>query len=75
MQYQSSTSSIGLNLLETSNGMYQLTAPVTLDELLAITSRLTDQLSKALDLVGVRLLDHIVIGGTKSVSFAERGWL
>lgn len=173
MKYQTSTySSTGLNMLETSNGMYQLTAPVTLEELLSITSSLleerfqrsndlsspmvtrsflqtklctqdrevfscvfldsqhgvlayeelfigtidsasvhprevvkraltlnaaalicshnhpsgvpepssadrqiTDQLSKALDLVGVRLLDHIVIGGTQSVSFAERGWL
>ncbi|HCT41416.1 MAG TPA: DNA repair protein [Moraxellaceae bacterium] len=173
MKYQTSThSSTGLGLLETSNGMYQITAPVTLDELLSIASglleeqfkrssylnsptttrsflqtrlctrdrevfscvfldsqhgvlayeelfvgtidsasvyprevikralalnaaalicshnhpsgvpepssadrQITDQLSKALDLVGVRLLDHIVIGGTKSVSFAERGWL
>jgi DNA repair protein RadC len=28
-----------------------------------------------LDLVGIRLLDHIVIGGATSVSFAQQGWL
>lgn len=43
MKYQTSTySSTGVNMLETSNGMYQLTAPVTLDELLTITSRLLE---------------------------------
>lgn len=42
MQYHSSTSSIGLNLLETSNGMYQLTTSGSLDELLSITSMLLE---------------------------------
>lgn len=37
----------------------------------AITGRLKD----ALALIDVRVLDHIVIGGTKAVSFAERGML
>ena len=37
----------------------------------AITSRLRD----ALALVGVRLIDHFVIGDGEVVSFAERGWL
>jgi DNA repair protein RadC len=36
---------------------------------------LTGALKKALDLIDVRLLDHIVIGSASSVSFAERGTL
>lgn len=35
----------------------------------AITKRLVD----ALKLIDVRVLDHIVVGGIKTVSFAERG--
>lgn len=34
---------------------------------------LTKRLQTALDTVDVRLLDHLVIGGADSVSFAERG--
>lgn len=37
----------------------------------AITSRLRD----ALELVGVRVLDHLVVGANTSSSFAQRGWL
>ena len=37
--------------------------------------RVTERLKNAVDLVGVRLLDHFVIGGMDIVSFAERGWL
>jgi DNA repair protein RadC len=36
---------------------------------------LTDQLKAALGLVDVRIIDHIIIAGTDSVSFAERGWI
>lgn len=36
---------------------------------IALTRKLVD----ALGLIDVRVLDHIVIGGTESVSFAERG--
>ncbi|WP_455365729.1 RadC family protein [Kaarinaea lacus] len=36
---------------------------------------LTAQLQKALGLVEVRVLDHIVIGDGITVSFAERGWM
>ena len=36
---------------------------------------LTDSLMQALDLVGVRVLDHIVVGRRQWVSFADRGWL
>lgn len=36
---------------------------------------ITDQLKSSLDLIGVRVLDHIVTGGDTTVSFAERGWL
>jgi len=37
--------------------------------------RLTQRLVKALELVDIRVLDHIVVGGTDTVSFAERGLL
>lgn len=37
--------------------------------------RITERLKKALDLVNIRLLDHLVVGGMDIVSFAERGWL
>jgi len=36
---------------------------------------LTTQLQKALTLVEVRVLDHIVVGDGTTVSFAERGWM
>ena len=36
---------------------------------------LTRQLQKALSLVDVRVLDHIVIGDGEAVAFAERGLL
>lgn len=35
-----------------------------------ITKRITD----ALQLIDVRVLDHVVVGGADTVSFAERGW-
>lgn len=37
--------------------------------------QITERLKHALDLVDIRLLDHLVIGGMDIVSFAERGWL
>lgn len=37
--------------------------------------QITNKLREALKLVEVRILDHIVIGDTENVSFAERGWL
>ena len=43
--------------------------PSTADR--AVTRRLTD----ALALVDIRVLDHVVVGESESVSFAERGWL
>lgn len=36
---------------------------------------LTEELKKALALVDVMVLDHMVVGDTEVVSFAERGWL
>ncbi len=36
---------------------------------------LTERLSAALKLIDVRTLDHIVVGGTQTVSFAELGLL
>lgn len=37
--------------------------------------RITKLLKEALGLIEVRVLDHIVVGGSDSVSFAERGYL
>lgn len=37
--------------------------------------RITERLKQALDLVDIRLPDHLVVGGMEVVSFAERGWL
>ncbi|MCE8005276.1 DNA repair protein RadC [Halomonas sp. MCCC 1A11081] len=37
--------------------------------------RITQRLQEALGLIEVRVLDHIVVGGAESVSFAERGYL
>ncbi len=36
---------------------------------------LTERLCSTLELIEVRVLDHIVVGDGGSVSFAERGWL
>lgn len=36
---------------------------------------LTVRLVSALDLVGVRVLDHLIIGDGEPLSLAERGWL
>jgi DNA repair protein RadC len=49
MNYQTSTSPIGPNLLESSNGLYQLNAPVSLDELIAITACLLEDRFKRSD--------------------------
>lgn len=37
--------------------------------------QITERLTLALDLIEVRVLDHIVVGGNNTVSFAERGWI
>lgn len=37
--------------------------------------RITTRLKQALDIMDIRLLDHLVVGGMDIVSFAERGWL
>lgn len=36
---------------------------------------LTDQLKSALAMVDVKVLDHFIVGGKNTMSFAERGWL
>ena len=36
---------------------------------------ITERLQQALELVDIRLLDHLIIGGMDIASFAERGWL
>ncbi|EKQ9928412.1 DNA repair protein RadC [Salmonella enterica subsp. enterica serovar Panama] len=37
--------------------------------------QITERLRQDLNLVDIRLLDHLVVGGMDIVSFAERGWL
>jgi len=37
--------------------------------------RITERLREVMALVDIRVLDHIVVGDQKSVSFAERGWI
>ncbi|EGG99083.1 DNA repair protein RadC [gamma proteobacterium IMCC2047] len=37
--------------------------------------QITEQVRKAMSLIGVRVLDHMVVGDSEVVSFAERGWL
>lgn len=37
--------------------------------------RITDRLKMALDVVDIKVLDHMVVGGAKVVSFSERGLL
>ena len=41
----------------------------------AADRQITDTLRQALDLVNVRVIDHVVIGQGQTVSLAERGWL
>lgn len=36
---------------------------------------LTDAVRRALSLIDVTVLDHVVVAGTESLSFAARGWL
>ncbi|WP_439411870.1 RadC family protein [Enterobacter ludwigii] len=37
--------------------------------------QVTTRIQQALELVDIRLLDHLVVGGMEVVSFSERGWL
>lgn len=37
--------------------------------------RITERLTSALELIDVRVLDHIVVGIGETVSFAKRGWI
>ncbi|XEH49585.1 DNA repair protein RadC [Edwardsiella tarda] len=37
--------------------------------------QVTTRIQQALDLVDIRLLDHLVVSGMAVISFAERGWL
>lgn len=37
--------------------------------------KITERLRAALELVEIRLLDHLVVGGMEIVSFSERGWI
>jgi len=41
----------------------------------AADRQITDRLVKALDLIGVRVLDHFIVAGSEVLSFAERGLL
>lgn len=41
----------------------------------AADRHITTRLTESLTLIDVRILDHLVVAGTGTVSFAERGWL
>lgn len=43
--------------------------PSTMDRMV------TEQIIKACQLLGIRVLDHLVVGHGETVSFAERGWI
>ncbi|MDX6087697.1 JAB domain-containing protein, partial [Xanthomonas campestris pv. incanae] len=36
--------------------------------------KVTERLQQALDILDIRVLDHLVIGGRQNVSLAARGW-
>lgn len=57
------------NIIITHNHPSGLAEPSQADQLI------TKKLSQALNLIDVRILDHIVIGTNNTVSFAERGLL
>ena len=54
-----------------SSGAQKSRLPAAFDKL--SRTRLTQTLKAALSLVDVRVLDHLVIAGNASLSFAERG--
>ena len=49
--------------------------PSGIPEPSAADERITGRLKSALELIDMRLLDHIVVGGTQTVSLASRGLL
>jgi DNA repair protein RadC len=49
--------------------------PSGLAEPSAADRHITERLVQSLELIDVRIIDHFVVAGTSSVSFAERGWL
>lgn len=49
--------------------------PSGLPEPSAADRHITERLVQSLGLVDIRVIDHLVVAGTTSVSFAERGWL
>jgi len=36
---------------------------------------ITERIKSSMELIDVRVLDHVIVGGGRTVSFAERGWL
>lgn len=49
--------------------------PSGVSEPSASDRQITQRLQRALDLLDVRVLDHLVIGEGAPISFAERGWI
>ena len=41
----------------------------------AADRKITERIKNSMELIDVRVLDHVVVGGGRTVSFAERGWL
>jgi DNA repair protein RadC len=59
------------------NAVAVIVAQITLPERPAQVAdrHITETLKTALELLDIRLLDHLVVGGADVVSFAERGWI
>ena len=49
--------------------------PSGISEPSEVDRKLTNRLKKVLEVIDVRVLDHIVVGSEETTSFAERGWL
>ncbi|EFN7940772.1 TPA: DNA repair protein RadC [Escherichia coli] len=41
----------------------------------AADRKITERIKNSMELIDVRVLDHVIVGGGRTVSFAERGWL
>jgi hypothetical protein len=57
-------------------GVYDAPVPTSRDPTPSLEDRtLTKRLVSAGELLGIRVLDHIVMGEGRHVSFADEGWL
>jgi DNA repair protein RadC len=56
-------------------GVYDASVPTSRDPTPSAEDRtLTTRLREAGDLLGIRLLDHLILGDDRLYSFADQGW-